>query len=1096
MGTWVYSPVVVFVLAVVVHHCATACNVDDNPDKIVTFTNNEPGSYFGYTVLQHRNIFQTWALIGAPRGQSRSQPSLQRPGALYKCLTVLPYSCEEVILDEFDGNVDSPADKILEVKDNQWLGVSLTRQPTDDRYALVTVCGHLSANDHYYQRPVSPDATAEEIDRYVNGICYTIDAELDVGSVVKMRPCHDEFQVVNGTYHYQSHCQAGISATYNKNGRRLILGAVGSYEWNGTTIDGRKEGNGFTYTYGQLSDWGSGAKRDTEYLGYSVSTGNFLSIASEQGVTGAPRSKEIGKVVIYDLETFQVYREFLGEMMATYYGSSVLGVDLNSDGLSDLLVGAPLYSDAMDEGRVYVYMNKGEAKMEPADFKLEGSNAVGGRFGTTMAYIKDVNLDGFNDVAIAAPYEDDNTGAVYIYRGSRNGIRRMYSQRLAARDLLPGVLSFGSSIAGGLDIDYNYYPDLLVGSYASDKVFMFKTLPVVKLRVWIEVAPETLDPDFNNCELGGRKITCLTVSACFDYTDEFGLPDKILFDYNLEADVIKTDLSAKPRFFFQDESGSPTNSVPDTVELTKSRPQCFPRFVYLKSEARDFLTPLRFLLNYNIFAYPDEPPRRGDEVDSPFPGGLAPVLDDSACSNGTAEKTVLFIRDCGDDSICQTDLKVITDLIVSSGNPFITFGGDGVVYLLIQVQNLGEEAHQSELLIRHSRDVVFESLESTTVECIMERSGSGTCSPDNVVTCEPREAMNDTAEVFCSLGNPMRSRTINILRMRFDVGGMAYGRRIVEFIAKATTRSIEQNSTLNDNTAIASLPVIVVADLGVRGVMQPEQLFYFPDNETIDGEAVGKDDLLRTALERAGILNGEGSGSTDREAIGPTFTHVYEVGNQGPGRLPFDSVITIQLPWRAANGDWLIFIRGVQLNGEGSCDGNSILENQKTRMTDHYVTQSGTLTYSPKEMPAGGDGSGSPEIGCNNAKCVTITCVIKAPLTGGQGAVVSVNAVLWQRTLIDSSFGSVDLISTATVALQDTNQPHTQPDGGMPDTIQLKTMVFTEEVPQKPVEPWIIAVSTLGGILGLIILILALWKLGFFKRREKDKLEQAMENGL
>ncbi|XP_022083756.1 integrin alpha-9-like [Acanthaster planci] len=1086
---------VVFLL-VAVRHFATGCNIDDSPDKIITF-NGEPGSYFGYTVQQHRNIAGAWVLVGAPRGQSSSQSSIDRPGALYRCQANRPHNCYEVTLDQSDGNEDSPQDKIVEVKDNQWLGVSLTRQPTDGRDAYVTVCGHLSANDNYFVRPEPTESEEERnvrVDRYVNGICYTIDSDFNANSVVKMRPCHDELQV-NGTFRYHSHCQAGISATYNMDGSRLILGAVGSYEWNGTTIEATRQASNFRYNVGQLSDWGVPSKGRTEYRGYSVSTGKFLTVDTEQGVTGAPRSQQIGKVTIYDLETFQVYTELLGEMMSTYYGCAVQGVDLNGDGLSDLLVGAPLYSDVMDEGRVYVYINKGEARMEQLSFKLEGSNAVGGRFGTSIAYIKDVNLDGFNDVAIAAPYEDENTGAVYIYRGDRTGIQRRYSQRLAARDLLPGVTSFGSSIAGGMDIDFNFYPDLVVGSYANDEVYMFKTLPVVKLRVWIEVSPETLDPEFNNCELGGRKITCLTVKACFDYTDVHGLPDKIKFDYTLEVDVLKTDLSATPRFFFQGEAGQQINSVAATIELTKSQPSCYPRFVYLKSEARDFLTPVRFLLTYDIWDYPDEPPRRGDEVSSPFPGGLPPVIDNPSCSNGTAEKTVLFIQDCGNDSICQTDLRVIADLFLSSGNPYITLGGDGVVYLMVQVQNLGEEAHQAELLISHSREIVFESLESRTVECITDRLGARTCSSDNVVTCEPREAINETAEVLCSLGNPMRSRTVNILRMRFDVGGMSYGRRIVDFTAKATTLSVEQNNTLTDNTDTVSLPVRIVADVVARGAVQPEQLFYFPDNETIDGKTPDKEALLRAALEAAGILEGEVT-STDK-AIGPSFAHAYEARNLGPGRLPLDSIITIQLPWRAPNGDWLIFIQNIQLNGEGLCNGESILELQRTQMREHYIGQTGTLSNTPHEIPpSSGDGSDNREIGCGNTLCVTITCGIKGPIIAGQGAVVDMDAVLWQRTLIDNNLGSVNLVSTATVSVQDTNHSHTQPDGGMPDTTELRTMVFIEEVPKKPVEPWIIAVSTLGGILGLIFLILALWKLGFFKRREKDKLEKAMENGL
>ena len=47
---------------------------------------------------------------------------------------------------------------------------------------------------------------------------------------------------------------------------------------------------------------------------------------------------------------------------------------------------------------------------------------------------------------------------------------------------------------------------------------------------------------------------------------------------------------------------------------------------------------------------------------------------------------------------------------------------------------------------------------------------------------------------------------------------------------------------------------------------------------------------------------------------------------------------------------------------------------------------------------------------------------------------------------------------------------------------QLKTTIFTDEVLNKPVEPWVIAVSTIGGILGLVMLVAALWKV-----RHKNK---------
>ena len=45
--------------------------------------------------------------------------------------------------------------------------------------------------------------------------------------------------------------------------------------------------------------------------------------------------------------------------MGEYYGFSLAAVDLNGDGLDELLVGAPMYSPtgSPEAGQVYVYQN-------------------------------------------------------------------------------------------------------------------------------------------------------------------------------------------------------------------------------------------------------------------------------------------------------------------------------------------------------------------------------------------------------------------------------------------------------------------------------------------------------------------------------------------------------------------------------------------------------------------------------------------------------------------------------------------------------------------------------------------------------------------
>lgn len=52
----------------------------------------------------------------------------------------------------------------------------------------------------------------------------------------------------------------------------------------------------------------------------------------------------------------------------------------------------------------------------------------GARFGTAIAAVSDLNLDGFNDVAIGAPFENDHRGAVYIYHGDKTKLKEKFVQ--------------------------------------------------------------------------------------------------------------------------------------------------------------------------------------------------------------------------------------------------------------------------------------------------------------------------------------------------------------------------------------------------------------------------------------------------------------------------------------------------------------------------------------------------------------------------------------------------------------------------------------------------------------------------------------------
>ena len=66
--------------------------------------------------------------------------------------------------------------------------------------------------------------------------------------------------------------------------------------------------------------------------------------------------------------------------------------------------------------------------MEFADRSIvEAPGIQKGRFGTQVENIGDIDLDGFDDLAVSAPYVDD--GVVYIYRGTQTGLSDTFQVR-------------------------------------------------------------------------------------------------------------------------------------------------------------------------------------------------------------------------------------------------------------------------------------------------------------------------------------------------------------------------------------------------------------------------------------------------------------------------------------------------------------------------------------------------------------------------------------------------------------------------------------------------------------------------------------------
>ncbi|KAB0365496.1 hypothetical protein FD754_009652 [Muntiacus muntjak] len=472
---------------------AGAYNLD--PQRPVRFQ-GPAGSFFGYAVLEHFHDNTRWPDFSVfPPGKNRG------------------VSCGKTCRED---------------RDDEWMGVSLARQPKAD--GRVLACAHRWKNIYYETDHILP-----------HGFCYIIPSNLQAKGRTLI-PCYEEYKKKYGEEH--GSCQAGIAGFFTE--ELVVMGAPGSFYWSGTV----KVLNLTDNTYFKLNDEVIMNRRYT-YLGYAVTAGHFSHVSSTDVVGGAPQDEGIGKVYIFraDRRSGTLIKIFQasGKKMGSYFGSSLCAVDLNTDGLSDLLVGAPMFSEIRDEGQVTVYVNKGNGVLEE-QLTLSGDGAYNAHFGESIASLGDLDDDGFPDVAIGAPKEDDFSGAVYIYHGDARGMVPQYSMKLSGRKISPVLRMFGQSISGGIDMDGNSYPDVTVGAFMSDSVVLLRARPVITVDVSIFL-PASINITAPQCHDGQQPVNCLNVTACFSFHGKH-VPGEIGLNYVLTADVAKKEKSQLPRVYF------------------------------------------------------------------------------------------------------------------------------------------------------------------------------------------------------------------------------------------------------------------------------------------------------------------------------------------------------------------------------------------------------------------------------------------------------------------------------------------------------------------------------------------------------------------
>uniref|UniRef100_A0A9J7ZM73 Integrin, alpha 3b n=2 Tax=Cyprinus carpio TaxID=7962 RepID=A0A9J7ZM73_CYPCA len=617
------------------------------------------GSLFGFSVALHKQTEKTkknFLLAGAP--QEKAQPQLSKfnineTGAVYYC----PISIEQDDCRRMD--LISP-----QMVEGMWLGVTVASQRNGGH---VLACGH---------RYVKKLLGAEEHQRMV-GKCYVRGNDLTYDPTDYWQSDTYELCDFNYDQNLEGMCNMGISGGMTEND--VYFGTPGSFVWQGE--------------YGKTKkiwcvSWRGGHLHI--YVGFTLEVADIklLDRSKYTVVTGAPRDNFRGSVILAEKQglVLNPVMTIPGEQIGSYFGSCLAVTDLNNDDWNDLIVGAPFYFDRNKEegGAVYIFMNENGSFQKKASLVLKGKKGSG--FGFAVAAVGDINQDGFQDLAVGAPFQD--SGKVFLWMGSKNGITKEPSQVIEGKSLGPsGFQTFGYSLSGGMDMDGNDYPDILVGSM-DDRIALLRARPVIHLSQNLTVEPKIVIP--NQCV-----NSCIKVKVCFSYnlsTGNTAFKKDITVKYTVDADPNRR--GARVRFLDNKQSTF-------TGLLSFSTPAC--QELELSTPVRDKLQPIVFTLNVSLNEQKAAAQQTLQSLDA------FPVL--SGQQTLTSKTEINFHKECGVDNTCSSNLQLKAKFADENYIPFpsqtMEFNSNiKKLVMMVNVTNMpdggkqeAEDAHQATLSI-------------------------------------------------------------------------------------------------------------------------------------------------------------------------------------------------------------------------------------------------------------------------------------------------------------------------------------------------------------------------------------------------------------
>ena len=211
------------------------------------------------------------------------------------------------------------------------------------------------------------------------------------------------------------------------------------------------------------------ANQTSSKMGFSVAAADVNGDGYSDILSGAPlhdgSQTNEGRLFVY-FGGPGALSQSPSQMLTRFVANAKFGIsvssagDVNADGFEDVVVGASGWSNGQSgEGSIALYLGSAVGLVSVTAFTYE-PNSADALLGEWVTNVGDVNADGYSDFAVGAPgYGANHEGRIYVFAGASD----------AANATLIFVLTgtsgrFGAHLAGGGDIDADGYPELAVGA--------------------------------------------------------------------------------------------------------------------------------------------------------------------------------------------------------------------------------------------------------------------------------------------------------------------------------------------------------------------------------------------------------------------------------------------------------------------------------------------------------------------------------------------------------------------------------------------------------------------------------------------------------